>query len=121
MEEEDERREAAIASAPSLQPNFRPVGVTQSQLTKFQEYLTSLANLIGNTSMAKNSQMKIQVKQLTILVFPSQKGTTLEISPPCSRTMLQCRLHQRSAKSYIGGLTQRKGGKERRTCSDNTM
>ncbi|XP_059643302.1 uncharacterized protein LOC132285150 isoform X1 [Cornus florida] len=37
MEEEDERREAAIASAPSLQPNFRPVGVTQSQLTKFQE------------------------------------------------------------------------------------
>ncbi|KAA8547788.1 hypothetical protein F0562_004217 [Nyssa sinensis] len=37
MEEEDERREATIASAPSLQPNFKPSGVNQAQLTKFQE------------------------------------------------------------------------------------
>ncbi|KAK6927936.1 hypothetical protein RJ641_006527 [Dillenia turbinata] len=38
-EEEDERREAAIASAASLQPNFKPSGngITQSQLSKFQE------------------------------------------------------------------------------------
>ncbi|KAL3719440.1 hypothetical protein ACJRO7_004409 [Eucalyptus globulus] len=37
MEEEDVRREAAIASAPSLQPNFKSPGVTKDQLSKFQE------------------------------------------------------------------------------------
>lgn len=35
--EEDERREAAIASTPSLQSDFKPVGVTNLQLSKFQE------------------------------------------------------------------------------------
>ena len=34
--EEDERREAAIASTPSLQSDFKPVGVTNLQLSKFQ-------------------------------------------------------------------------------------
>ncbi|KAI8541882.1 hypothetical protein RHMOL_Rhmol08G0095400 [Rhododendron molle] len=39
MEEDsdDERREAAIASTPPLQPNFNPSGITHAQLTKFQE------------------------------------------------------------------------------------
>ncbi|KAL2504380.1 hypothetical protein Adt_20001 [Abeliophyllum distichum] len=37
-EDEDERREASIASAASLRPNFKPKsGVTPSQLSKFQE------------------------------------------------------------------------------------
>ncbi|XP_027357537.1 uncharacterized protein LOC113866935 [Abrus precatorius] len=37
-EEEDRRREAAIASTPSLQPNFNSKGVvTQHQLQKFRE------------------------------------------------------------------------------------
>lgn len=44
-QEEDERREAVIASAPSLQPNFEPKGgITQAQLSKFQvsfRYLSS--------------------------------------------------------------------------------
>lgn len=31
------RREAAIASTPSLQSDFKPVGVTNLQLSKFQE------------------------------------------------------------------------------------
>ncbi|KAH9675718.1 hypothetical protein KPL70_018907 [Citrus sinensis] len=35
--EEDERREAAIASSQYLQPNFKVKGVTQDQLSKFQE------------------------------------------------------------------------------------
>lgn len=36
QEFEDERREAAIASTPSLQPNFKPKrGITQAQLSKF--------------------------------------------------------------------------------------
>ncbi|XAR51527.1 hypothetical protein NMG60_11006176 [Bertholletia excelsa] len=37
MEDEDERREAAIASRPSLQPNFKAPPVTQAQVAKFQE------------------------------------------------------------------------------------
>ncbi|PON39614.1 hypothetical protein TorRG33x02_342280 [Trema orientale] len=37
VEEEDERREAAIASTPSLQPDFKPNGLKQTQLSKFQE------------------------------------------------------------------------------------
>ncbi|KAJ8545885.1 hypothetical protein K7X08_018468 [Anisodus acutangulus] len=38
MEEDDGRREAAIASAPSLQPNFNPKkGLNPSQISKFQE------------------------------------------------------------------------------------
>ncbi|KAH7533267.1 hypothetical protein FEM48_Zijuj04G0112500 [Ziziphus jujuba var. spinosa] len=36
-EGEDERREKAIASAPSLQHAFKPRGVSQNQLSKFQE------------------------------------------------------------------------------------
>ncbi|KAI3451777.1 hypothetical protein Pfo_008442 [Paulownia fortunei] len=37
-EEADDRREAAIASAASLRPNFRSKsGLTESQLSKFQE------------------------------------------------------------------------------------
>ncbi|XP_050372849.1 uncharacterized protein LOC126790586 [Argentina anserina] len=34
---EDERKEAAIASTAVLQPNFKPKGLTQQQLSKFQE------------------------------------------------------------------------------------
>ncbi|PIN16508.1 hypothetical protein CDL12_10851 [Handroanthus impetiginosus] len=38
VEEADERREAAIASAISLRPNFKPKkGLTEAQLSKFQE------------------------------------------------------------------------------------
>lgn len=36
VDKEDERKEAAIASTPALQPNFKPKGVTQNQLSKFQ-------------------------------------------------------------------------------------
>ncbi|XP_012855952.1 PREDICTED: uncharacterized protein LOC105975316 [Erythranthe guttata] len=37
-QEADERREAAIASSVSLRPNFKPkTGLTESQLSKFQE------------------------------------------------------------------------------------
>ncbi|XP_057949951.1 uncharacterized protein LOC131144961 isoform X2 [Malania oleifera] len=35
--EEDKRREAAIASSPSLQPNFKSESVTEDQISKFQE------------------------------------------------------------------------------------
>ncbi|KAL8162153.1 hypothetical protein V2J09_013642 [Rumex salicifolius] len=35
--EEDARRESVLAKLPILQPNFKPVGVSQSQRNKFQE------------------------------------------------------------------------------------
>ncbi len=42
QEFEDERREAAIASTPSLQPNFKPKrGITQAQLSKFHVLFTT--------------------------------------------------------------------------------
>ncbi|KAJ9173048.1 hypothetical protein P3X46_016224 [Hevea brasiliensis] len=37
IEGEDERREAAIASTPSLQPGFKPTRVSQDQVFKLQE------------------------------------------------------------------------------------
>ncbi|XP_047318472.1 uncharacterized protein LOC124921819 [Impatiens glandulifera] len=36
-EEDDERRETAMASAPSLQPNFKSSITTKAQISKFQE------------------------------------------------------------------------------------
>lgn len=36
-EKEDERRESALAKLPILQPDFKPVGVSQNQKNKFQE------------------------------------------------------------------------------------
>lgn len=39
--EEDKRREAAIAAAPSLQPSFKPKHVTQDQLSKLQVWFTT--------------------------------------------------------------------------------
>ncbi|KAM1241672.1 hypothetical protein ACFX13_047905 [Malus domestica] len=36
-DKEDERKEAAIASTPCLQPNYKPKSLTQTQLSKFQE------------------------------------------------------------------------------------
>lgn len=37
--EEDDRREAAIASAQSLLPNFNSKGVSQDQLSKFRVWI----------------------------------------------------------------------------------
>lgn len=45
-EEEDERRETAIASTPSLQHTFNPRGVSQNQLSKFQVFFFFLAVFI---------------------------------------------------------------------------
>lgn len=42
VDKEDERKEAAIASTPALQPNFNPKGITQNQLSKFQVLLPLL-------------------------------------------------------------------------------
>ncbi|CAK9149853.1 unnamed protein product [Ilex paraguariensis] len=59
MEEEDERREAAIASAPSLQPNFKPDGgggVTKHQISKFQELHRRRLQIKEKTTNKKKSK-----------------------------------------------------------------
>ncbi|XP_054787622.1 uncharacterized protein LOC129293595 [Prosopis cineraria] len=53
-EEEDRRREAAIASTPCLQPNFISRGLTSEQLSKFQE--------LHKRRLQIKSKSKIQTK-----------------------------------------------------------
>jgi len=50
-EEEDEKREEAIASNPSLQPNFKPKRVTQDQLSKLQVCMIVISPFIIDTCM----------------------------------------------------------------------
>ncbi|KAG4969574.1 hypothetical protein JHK85_035995 [Glycine max] len=52
-EEEDRRREAAIASSSCLRPNFNPKGITQDQLSKFR---------VGTTQEALATEVKIEVQ-----------------------------------------------------------
>ncbi|GLT34046.1 hypothetical protein SLA2020_085920 [Shorea laevis] len=55
-EDEDRRREAAIASTPSLHPNFKPDGVTQQQLSKFQELHRRRLQIKSKSKIYKNSK-----------------------------------------------------------------
>jgi hypothetical protein len=50
-EEEDEKREEAIASNPSLQPNFKPKRVTQDQLSKLQVCMIVISPFVIDTCM----------------------------------------------------------------------
>ncbi|KAF5479916.1 hypothetical protein F2P56_000698 [Juglans regia] len=55
--EEDDRREAVIASAPSLQSNFEPKGgITQAQLSKFQELHRRRLQIKSKTKTKKTSR-----------------------------------------------------------------
>nr|CAN69542.1 hypothetical protein VITISV_025461 [Vitis vinifera] len=67
--EEDERREAAIASTPSLQSDFKPVGVTNLQLSKFQKVYVTQESSVGIADWAGKSYGKeskyLKVKDCT--------------------------------------------------------
>ncbi|KAJ7971234.1 hypothetical protein O6P43_009295, partial [Quillaja saponaria] len=56
--EDDERREAAIASAPSLRPNFNPKGkgVTLEQLSKFRELHRKRLQIKSKSKLKKKSK-----------------------------------------------------------------
>ncbi|XP_028125504.1 uncharacterized protein LOC114322402 isoform X3 [Camellia sinensis] len=60
-EEEDERREAAIATRASLQPNFKPDGVSQSQLSKFQELHRRRLQIKAKSKIKKKAKGEILV------------------------------------------------------------
>ena len=53
VEEEDERREAALASTPSLQPDFKLTALKQSQLSKFQVFF-SITPFLNNLIFLSN-------------------------------------------------------------------
>ncbi|KAM7524222.1 hypothetical protein LguiA_014124 [Lonicera macranthoides] len=57
-EEEGKRREEAIESTPSLQPNFKPSSrITQSQLAKFQELHRRRLQLKSKSDKTKKSKV----------------------------------------------------------------
>ncbi|GAB2300002.1 hypothetical protein Dimus_034046 [Dionaea muscipula] len=74
--EEDERREAAIASTSCLQyPNFKPSGVTQNQLTKFQELHRRRLQMKSKSShkkKPKGGKVKLQEEDY----FPDDNANT---------------------------------------------
>ncbi|XP_038884371.1 uncharacterized protein LOC120075231 isoform X2 [Benincasa hispida] len=66
--EEDELRGLASASAPSLQPNFKPKRVTNEQLSKFQELQRRRLQIKSRSKKRKNTKVdatgKSQIKHL---------------------------------------------------------
>ncbi|WOH10293.1 hypothetical protein DCAR_0729760 [Daucus carota subsp. sativus] len=68
MEEDDSRREAAIASTPSLRPDFKPndTKITQSQLAKFQELHRRRLQLKSKPKTKKKSKGKDHVKESAV-------------------------------------------------------
>ncbi|KAJ4707073.1 hypothetical protein OWV82_020644 [Melia azedarach] len=54
--EEDDRREAAIASAQSLLPNFNSKGVSQDQLSKFRELHRRRLQIKSKSKFHKKSE-----------------------------------------------------------------
>ncbi|WMV16853.1 hypothetical protein MTR67_010238 [Solanum verrucosum] len=71
MEEDDGRREAAIGSAPSLQPNFtNKNGVNNAQISKFQT--KEIQNLLAELRELHRRRLKIKAKSK---VKDKSKGT----------------------------------------------
>ncbi|CAJ1947472.1 unnamed protein product [Sphenostylis stenocarpa] len=73
-EEEDRRREAAMASSPCLRPNFNPKGITQHQLQKFR-----------TTQEAIASEVKIKVQnkiQRFFFSFPPYGSCIVDVLIP---------------------------------------
>ncbi|XP_058087908.1 uncharacterized protein LOC131234923 isoform X2 [Magnolia sinica] len=56
MEEEIERREAALAASPALQPKFQSSGVSQDQLKKLQELRKRRLQIKQRSKIQKNSK-----------------------------------------------------------------
>ncbi|XP_010265069.1 PREDICTED: uncharacterized protein LOC104602906 [Nelumbo nucifera] len=55
-EEEEERREAAIAVTPALQPNFQSASVTKEQLDKFKELHRRRLQIKARSKFHNNSK-----------------------------------------------------------------
>ncbi|KAL6960980.1 hypothetical protein U1Q18_038745 [Sarracenia purpurea var. burkii] len=80
-EDEDNRREAAIASRPSLKDNFKASAVTQAQLSKFQELhkrrlqIKSRAKIKNKAKGKSNEASKSRMKNLDFIEEVSSKET----------------------------------------------
>ncbi|KHN41494.1 hypothetical protein glysoja_044667, partial [Glycine soja] len=74
-EEEDRRREAAIASSSCLRPNFNPKGITQDQLSKFRELHKRRLQLKSKSKFKMKSKDRANKKSHGD-VLSSQNGGT---------------------------------------------
>ncbi|KAL3378127.1 hypothetical protein AABB24_004181, partial [Solanum stoloniferum] len=64
MEEDDGRREAAIGSAPSLQPNFtNKNGVNNAQISKFQELHRRRLKIKAKSKVKDKSKVNILMRR----------------------------------------------------------
>ncbi|XP_068336158.1 uncharacterized protein [Pyrus communis] len=86
-DKEDERKEAAIASTPCLQPNYKPKSLTQTQLSKFQELHQRRLQIKSKSKMGKkpkDSRGKSHSIDLTARDTANQDSViTLETSTVC--------------------------------------
>ncbi|XP_058180465.1 uncharacterized protein LOC131298970 [Rhododendron vialii] len=82
MEEDsdDERREAAIASTPPLQPNFNPSGITHAQLTKFLELHKKRLQIKARSKIRNKSKGMLNKTSKSCFKNPDAKDVTEEIS-----------------------------------------
>lgn len=81
MEEgDDERREAAIASTPLLQPNFKPSGISQAQLTKFQELHRRRLQIKARSKIRNKAKGMPDKTSKSHFKNPDAKALTEEIS-----------------------------------------
>ncbi|KAF7131983.1 hypothetical protein RHSIM_Rhsim09G0050100 [Rhododendron simsii] len=82
MEEDsdDERREAAIASTPPLQPNFNPSGITHAQHTKFQELHRRRLQIKARSKIRNKSKGMPDKTSKSHFKNPDAKDLTEEIS-----------------------------------------
>ncbi|KAL2335257.1 hypothetical protein Fmac_016470 [Flemingia macrophylla] len=80
MEEEDRKREAAIASTPCLQPNFNRKGVSQVQLSKFRELHKRRLQLKSKSKFKTKSKDGINKKSQGGSLSSQNSGTqSLEV------------------------------------------
>ncbi|KAB2612473.1 hypothetical protein D8674_034789 [Pyrus ussuriensis x Pyrus communis] len=86
-DKEDERKEAAIAATPCLQPNYKPKSLTQTQLSKFQELHQRRLQIKSKSKMGKKpkgSKGKSHSIDLTARDTANQDSViTLETSTVC--------------------------------------
>lgn len=77
-DEEDERREAALASTPLFQPNFNSSKITQAQLDKFRELhkrRLQIKQISKDKSQSKGNARQHDKVQMKDLVSKASEGT----------------------------------------------
>ncbi|XP_009414716.3 uncharacterized protein LOC103995755 isoform X2 [Musa acuminata AAA Group] len=126
---EDARREAALACTPLFQPNFRPSKATQAQLDKLKELHKKRLQLKEKeevTRLKGSSQRRGKICEEDTDVKNSTNSSASSADGSSSVSPLEQRIRelplwcQIKEESYTGALMQRKDGKERQICDEDT-